>query len=818
MSGNNTFELTGEQKASIEKIAAEPTRAALIADTTGSGKTIVAVYTLLHPLVNAKKTLVICPVSTFDSWRDTLEDHAPHLPVFDVNTKTYASALKQWQDPEATGVWLIGREWFSTATTDLWHKKEVFQQGKLRKVDDKDKPPKRAAKWGWRKYGKLFDVIVYDEALALTTPIATPDGWKTVGDLRVGDFVFGDDGEPVEILRLTPIRYDAKTFRVHFDDGTYIDADAGHIWSAKPVGSTYSRPWREVTTGTIFDSNKEWTLPSHGAIQYPEKELPMDPYILGQWLGNGSKGQPHFWVRSELLDQTAQEFEARGTKTWGFGKTNPTGSVTRLHFSPFPMNLRDKELPIVYKYGSVSQRLDLLRGLMDSDGHVHKKNHTFTFTNTRLSLIEAVKEIVEGLGFKARVYGVQDNQYTVNSCYRVVFSGTDFDPFLLRDVGHGGLANPHAPKIIRVEPIESVPVRCIEVDNESHLFLAGRSLHVTHNCHAASNRNSQNSASLRQIEPKRLKIAMSATYQGDKFQGAWAVCRWLWKDQTHEDGTPIVDGSFWRWANQWAIVEFSAFAEGGKQVGAERNPGAFVKSLPCYTRTVTAKKPYQIYRCPLQLGPVQAQQYNSMRDTSIAWLNDHPLVADLPIVQKTRLRQMLLGTIDLSDEDEVVFPEDTVSVKFEALLKIIEREPGEKILVFVDSKKIPPIFADRLNQQGLKAAHWTGGVSKVRRAKIKERFMLPYDDPDAVNFLVASTTSISDGTNGLQWVCHTEVWLSKAMSGIKNEQAEGRLNRRGQEAERITRFELFVPGTADDEDYERNARKALMRSQELAIL
>ena len=465
-----------------------------------TGKTIVAVYTLLHPLVNAKKTLVICPVSTFDSWRDTLEDHAPHLPVFDVNTKTYASALKQWQDPEATGVWLIGREWFSTATTDLWHKKEVFQQGKLRKVDDKDKPPKRAAKWSWRKYGKLFDVIVYDEA------------------------------------------------------------------------------------------------------------------------------------------------------------------------------------------------------------------------------------------------------------------------------------------------------------------------------HAASNRNSQNSASLRQIEPKRLKSAMSATYQGDKFQGAWAVCRWLWGDQKHEDGTPIVDGSFWRWANQWAIVEFSAFAEGGKQVGAERNPGAFVKSLPCYTRTVTAKKPYQIYRCPLQLGPVQAQQYNSMRDTSIAWLNDNPLVADLPIVQKTRLRQMLLGTIDLSDEDEVVFPEDTVSVKFEALLKIIEREPCEKILVFVDSKKIPPIFADRLNQQGLKAAHWTGGVSKVRRAKIKERFMLPYDDPDAVNFLVASTTSISDGTNGLQWVCHTEVWLSKAMSGIKNEQAEGRLNRRGQKAERITRYELFVPGTADDEDYERNARKALMRSQELALL
>ena len=501
MSVPTTFELKKYQQENIEKIANEPTHAALVADETGTGKTVTATYVLTHPKVAAQKTLVICPVNTFESWRATITLHTD-LPVFDVNSKTWENCLLQWKDKNARGVWLIGREWFSTATTDVWHKKTVLRDGKLKRVDDTSRPPKTPAKWRWGTYNRYLDVVIFDEV------------------------------------------------------------------------------------------------------------------------------------------------------------------------------------------------------------------------------------------------------------------------------------------------------------------------------HAVSNRNSKRYATLTQIKPKRLKLAMSATYQGDSFAGAWAPTRWLWPNDTHDDGTPVVDRSFWRWVNQWAAVDFDPFSQNGKKVVGEADPGAFVASLPCYTREIAKKLPYMKYRVPLTLSGEQAKQYNQMRESSIAWLEERPLVADLPIVQKTRLRQMLLGTVDFTEKDneeEVVFPNDTKSTKIDALFKIIDREPGEKMIIFVDSKKLPPIIAQRLNCAGHKSDYWTGAVSKVKRRKIRDRFILPFDDPDAVNYIVASITAISDGTDGLQHVCSTEIWMSRVMSGIKNDQADGRLNRMGQMKDRITRYELYVPGTADDEDYERDAKKALMRSQELAL-
>lgn len=496
MSVKRKRELKDYQKENANKIALEPTHAALVADMTGTGKSVTAAAVLVHPAVNAKKTLIICPTNTFGSdykgWRAIIQNWTD-LPVYDMNAKTYEACLAQWKDPDSRGVWLIGREWFSIATTDLWHKREDG-------TEDTTRPPKRPAKWRWSTYNRYLDVVIFDEV------------------------------------------------------------------------------------------------------------------------------------------------------------------------------------------------------------------------------------------------------------------------------------------------------------------------------HAASNRKSKRFASLKQIKPKRLKIALSATYQGDSFSGAWAPTRWLWPDAVNQDtGLPVVDRSFWRWVNQWAQTEFDPHSQSGKKVVGEKTPGAFVQSLPCYTREESEKVPYHTYRCPLTLGPEQARQYNQMRENAITWLEENPLVADLPIVQKTRLRQMLLGTVDLTDEEEVVFPEDTQSAKIDAVFKILDREPGKKMMIYVDSKKLPPIVAARLRDRGHRAVYWTGEVSKKKRADLIDRFLLPFDDPEAVNFIVASITAISDGTDGLQDVCSTEIWMSRVMSGIKNEQADGRLNRMGQPAEYITRYELYVPGTADDEDYERDAKKALMRSKELSL-
>ena len=483
------FELTEHQKTSVERIATAPKNAALVADNTGAGKTITAVYTVIHPLVNAERTLVICPISTMDSWAETFNAHSD-LPVHTVDSKTYETELERLKKKGERGVWLIGREWFSTATTTLWHKKKVVQKGgKTVEVDDTDLPPKRPAKWKWSTYNRYLDAVIVDEI------------------------------------------------------------------------------------------------------------------------------------------------------------------------------------------------------------------------------------------------------------------------------------------------------------------------------HSNANRKSQRFRSLSQIKPQRLKIGMSATPGGDKFEGLWAVCRWLWPDD--------VDRSFWRWVTTWAKTEFDPHSQEGKKVVGEARPGEFVTSLPCYIKSAeSVKVPVTTLRAKLGLYPEQAKQYNDMRERSIAWLEDNPLVADLPIVQKTRLRQMLLGTVTLestdNDTEEVRYPKDTKSTKIDAVLAIMERHPDEQILVFVNSRHIPGIVVERLKAAGYTAEEWTGGTSKRKRAEIKARFMA-----QKTQVIVASVTSISDGTDGLQEVCNIEVWMNKPLWNIKTEQAEGRLNRRGQKAERVYRYELYVPHSADDEDYSINARKALSRSQTL---
>ena len=144
------------------------------------------------------------------------------------------------------------------------------------------------------------------------------------------------------------------------------------------------------------------------------------------------------------------------------------------------------------------------------------------------------------------------------------------------------------------------------------------------------------------------------------------------------------------------------------------------------------------------------------------------------------------------------------------MIQFSEVFPDEQILVFVNSRYIPGIVVERLREAGYSAEEWTGGTSKKKRAEIKARFMA-----QETQVIVASVTSISDGTDGLQEVCNIEVWMNKPLWNIKTEQAEGRLNRRGQKAERVYRYELYIPNSADDEDYSINARKALSRSQTL---
>lgn len=134
------------------------------------------------------------------------------------------------------------------------------------------------------------------QPLALDTPVPSPDGWTTVGELRVGDRVFGSDGAPTNVVETTPVLLGEDCYRVTFRDGEEIVASGSHGWTLQRLDGR-GRTWETVTVTTeqmaadYLKGAKRQPRYRVGLVeqQYPERDLPLDPYLLGLWLGDGTK-------------------------------------------------------------------------------------------------------------------------------------------------------------------------------------------------------------------------------------------------------------------------------------------------------------------------------------------------------------------------------------------------------------------------------------------------------------------------------------------------------------------------------------------------
>ena len=344
-------------------------------------------------------------------------------------------------------------------------------------------------------------VAFLDEALDLNTPIITPNGWTTVGGLEVGDLVYGADGLPVVVSHLTPIKDDQPCYEVIFSDGQSIVADGGHNWN---IRKSSSHAWQTLTTEQIFNWLQDedgvfFQTPTNDPVQLPEQDLAIDPYVLGLWLGNGNVFNGELYIRDEWVDQTLKLIQERYPEASIRAKTSEhlyavsmghTGFRTLLNQGGL---INNKFIPDEYLLGSTEQRLELLRGLCDTDGYLEPQSHCVTFSNTNENIIDGFIQILHSFGIHAtkrpttdkRISPLTGNGY--KQCWRVSFRPTpEMDCF----PGRGLVINPRVQttftKIVDILPVEPRPVRCITVENEDHLFLVGKNMVVTHNCFKAN--------------------------------------------------------------------------------------------------------------------------------------------------------------------------------------------------------------------------------------------------------------------------------------------------------------------------------------------
>ncbi|CAA9237064.1 MAG: Replicative DNA helicase (DnaB) @ intein-containing [uncultured Blastococcus sp.] len=155
------------------------------------------------------------------------------------------------------------------------------------------------------------------KALALDTPIATPTGWTTMGEIAVGEQVLGSDGRPTTVVAATDVLTDRPCYEVHFSDGSVIVADALHQWltdtrasrksaQAARVGANGCRNQRtfaavrttEEIASTVRcatrDARLNHSVTNAWPLELPAADLPVPPYALGVWLGDGTSAAAQF--------------------------------------------------------------------------------------------------------------------------------------------------------------------------------------------------------------------------------------------------------------------------------------------------------------------------------------------------------------------------------------------------------------------------------------------------------------------------------------------------------------------------------------------
>ena len=338
-------------------------------------------------------------------------------------------------------------------------------------------------------------LVIFDyKGLDINTPILTTSGWKTMGTIQEGDVVFDEDGNETTVLHASEVHYN-PCFKVTFNDNTSVIADHEHRWEIMFSNSQKKLKIRVMTTEEIVRFMNEHPNRSNTMnipklrIAKPigvEKELPIDPYVLGVWLGDGHS---NCGMVTNMYDEIFEEIERRGfnvgpdVSQCGAGKAKSRtiyGLSTKLRECGL---LKNKHIPPSYLTSSYNQKLDLLRGLMDTDGYYHKTRKRFVLPTTRGCQKDFCVELLSSMGIKNTVVKVKKKCGNKElDGFDVTFYSED-NPFLMRDIRVEKLKTDKRSfkNIVKVEKVETVPTRCIEVDSPTHTFLFGKEMTVTHN-------------------------------------------------------------------------------------------------------------------------------------------------------------------------------------------------------------------------------------------------------------------------------------------------------------------------------------------------
>lgn len=333
------------------------------------------------------------------------------------------------------------------------------------------------------------------KGFSLDTKIPTIDGWKLMNNIQEGDIIFDGKGLPTKVKHVSKIHYN-PCFKIIFDNNSELICDHEHRWViSKLINNSkkkkkYNRENIEMTTEEIYNYYKNNDLKLAIEINklqnISKTSLPISPYILGLWLADGNRTCGSITCTNNDI---WEEIKNRGYELSN-NRNDDTKACSRTIYNIYPflkeLNLlSNKHIPDIYLRSSYEDRLDLLRGYMDGDGHYNRKRNRYVMQTTSFKQAEDVQTLVCSLGYKCSIIKYKAKGFGKNvNAYSVSFRMKE-NPFIIRNKEVEKIVNYNYKNnfnyIKSIERVNTVPTKCIAVESNEKTYLVGNSLIMTHN-------------------------------------------------------------------------------------------------------------------------------------------------------------------------------------------------------------------------------------------------------------------------------------------------------------------------------------------------
>lgn len=369
------------------------------------------------------------------------------------------------------------------------------------------------------------------KAQPVDTAIPTPNGFVKLGDLKVGDYVFDRNGNPTRVLGVYP-QGKQRAYKVSLSDGRSTICAGEHLWSYYSTTvrnrdrliteTLHSMMGRKIQSAT--NSTNRYAIPLNFEVNYSEKDLPVHPYVVGAFLGDGCCTEKHLALSSEddeIPQKIASLIDARCVRrsernyTWDFvmgdnarqmcmqkfdARADVTKWQTKWLFANLPELIGkcyEKRIPKQYLEGSIKQRYELLQGLFDTDGSIvrHNDRYRVTYHSVNKELAQDVVLLINSLGYSANISestrAGKRPEYTVYARVANADKHRFFSIERKRVLAAKAMKsdNYHKYDRIQISKIEDLGYECdmvcIYVDNPDHLYLTNDYI-VTHNTTVAT--------------------------------------------------------------------------------------------------------------------------------------------------------------------------------------------------------------------------------------------------------------------------------------------------------------------------------------------